>query len=114
MIDREDLLVAADALRAVCRLDSKTLTKLALEHNATLKRVAADVRWMASGPQPYMPMLTVADYLERIAEGAPGKLNVNVLPVLEGAANDLERLADEPAVPIGPNRHQRRAAAAGK
>lgn len=114
MIERTDLLIAVDALRAICRLDSKTLTRLALEHNATLMRVAADVRWMASGPQPYLPMLTVADYLERVAKGEPGQLNVQALPVLEGAANDLERLADEPPAERAPNRHERRKMAAGK
>lgn len=111
MLDRTDVYVAVEALRGICRLDSATLTKLALEHNATLMRVAGEIRAFASGPQPYMPMLTAADYIERVARGEPGKLQVEALPVLEGAAAALERLADEPPVDT-PNRHQRRVAAA--
>jgi hypothetical protein len=112
MIDRNDVLIAVEALRAITRLDSKTLARLALEHNATLMRVAAEVRWMASGHQPYMPMITAADYLERVAKGEPGQVRVD-MAVFEETADMLERLAYEPPVET-PNRHQRRAMAARK
>lgn len=112
MIDRVDVVVAVDAIRAMCRFDSKTLTRAALEHNATLMRVASTLRREAGGPTPYLPMITAADYLERIAKGEPGKLNVEALPVLEGAADMLDGLADEPPSPRPLNRHERRAQAA--
>jgi len=110
-IDRNDVLLAVEALTALNEAKLPDLKRLSLEHNAQLVRIGAEIRRMAGGDQPYLPMINAATTLDAIGRAKPFEM-VPWGEWIRTAIDDLERLALEPPVEHTPNRAEHRAIAA--